>query len=89
MAAGAILKSLYTKLFHVSCVAHLLHNCALKVKSHFEDANILVAQVEISLQTTDLTTQLLKIEDLHECLVKLMETIESTKYIIKEAEQAL
>ena len=36
MAAGAILKSLYSKLFRVTCVAHLLHNCAMKVKSHFE-----------------------------------------------------
>ena len=30
MAAGAILKSLYPKLFHVTRVAHLLHNCTMK-----------------------------------------------------------
>ena len=33
MAAGTILKSLYPNLFYVTCVAHLLHNCAMKVKS--------------------------------------------------------
>ena len=37
--AGITLKSLYPKLFHVTCVAHLLHNCAMKIKSHFEDAD--------------------------------------------------
>ena len=37
IAAGIILKSLYPKLFHVTCVAHLLYNCAMKIKSHFED----------------------------------------------------
>ena len=35
IAAGITLKSLYPKLFHVTCVAHLLHNCAMKIKSHF------------------------------------------------------
>ena len=39
IAAGIMLKSLYPKLFHVTCVAHLLHNCAMKIKSHFEDVN--------------------------------------------------
>ena len=33
VAACAILKSLCTKLFHVTRVAHLLYNCATKVKS--------------------------------------------------------
>ena len=31
IAAGITLKSLYPKLFHVTCVAHLLHNCAVKI----------------------------------------------------------
>ena len=46
VAAGAILKSLYSKLLHVTCVAHLLHNCAMKVKSHFEDVDQLIAKVK-------------------------------------------
>ena len=39
VAAGAILKSLYPKLFHVTCVAPLLHSFGTKVKSHFEDVD--------------------------------------------------
>ena len=46
IAAGITLKSLYLKLFHVTCVAHLLHNCAMKIKSHFEDVDQLIAKVE-------------------------------------------
>ena len=39
-------KSLHRKLFHETCVAHLLHNCALKVKSHFKDIDQLIAKVK-------------------------------------------
>ena len=46
IAAGITLKSLYPKLFHVTCVAHLLHNCAMKIKSHFEDMDQLIAKVK-------------------------------------------
>ena len=45
IAAGITLKSLYPKLFHMTCMAHLLHNCAMKVKSHFEDMNQQIAKV--------------------------------------------
>ena len=45
IAAGITLKFLYPKLFHVTCVAHLLHNCAMKIKSHFEDVDQLIAKV--------------------------------------------
>ena len=46
IAAGITLKSLYPKLFHVTCVAHLLHNCAMKIKSHFEAVDQLIAKVK-------------------------------------------
>ena len=46
IAAGITLKSLYPKLFHVTCVAHLLHNCAMKIKSHFEDVVQLIAKIK-------------------------------------------
>ena len=46
VAAGAIIKSLYPKLFRVTCVAHLLHNGAMKVKSYFEDVDQLIAKVK-------------------------------------------
>ena len=45
IAAGITLKSLFTKLFHVTCLAHLLHNCA-QIKSHFEDVDQLIAKVK-------------------------------------------
>ena len=47
IAAGITLKSLYPKLFHMTCVAHLLHNGAMKIKSHFEDVyQQLIAKVK-------------------------------------------
>ena len=48
VATGAILKSLYPKLFNAKCEAHLLHNCAVKVKSHFEDVNEPLAKVRLA-----------------------------------------
>ena len=33
--AGKTLKELYSFLMHVTCVAHLLHNCAMRVRAHF------------------------------------------------------
>ena len=46
VTAGAKLRSLYPKLFYVTCVADLLHNCAMKVKSHFEVVDQLIAKVK-------------------------------------------
>ena len=46
VAAGITLKSLYPKLFHVMCLTHLLHNCAMKIKSHFEDVDQQIAKVK-------------------------------------------
>ena len=46
IAAGIKLKSPYPNLFQVTCVAHLLHNCAMKIKSHFEDVDQLIAKVK-------------------------------------------
>ena len=46
IAAGLTLKSVYSKLFHVTCIAHLLHNCAIKIKSHIEDVDQLIAKVK-------------------------------------------
>ena len=45
-AAGITLNSLYPKLFHVTCVAHLLHSCATTIKSHFEDVDQLIAKIK-------------------------------------------
>ena len=35
--AGKTLKELYLSLMHVNCVAHLLHNCAMRVRAHFKN----------------------------------------------------
>ena len=32
--AGKTLKELYPFLMHLNCVAHLLHNCAMRVRAH-------------------------------------------------------
>ena len=55
----------------------------------FEGSGILVTQEKVSLQTTGLGTQLLKIEDQYKCLVRFIETMESAKYTINEAVQAI
>ena len=51
-AGGATLTSLYSKLFHVTCVARLLRNNAMKVKSHFEDVDQLIAKPNHQLSKT-------------------------------------
>ena len=56
IAAGTTLKSLSPKLFHVTCVAHLLHNCAMKIKCHFEDVDQLIAKVK-TITIKDITRQ--------------------------------
>ena len=53
---------------------------------HFE---ILVTQAKICLQKSGLAGQLLKIKDQYECLIKLIEKMESAKYTIKEAVRAI
>ena len=46
IAAGITLKPLFLKLFYVTCVAHLLHNCVIKIKSCLEDVDQLIAKVK-------------------------------------------
>ena len=46
MAPGETLKSLSTKQFCFTCVADLFNNCAVKVKSDFEDVDQLIAKVK-------------------------------------------
>ena len=52
-------------------------------------SGILVTQAKVSLQKSGLAGQLLKIKDQYKCLVKLIEKMESAKYTIKEAVQAI
>lgn len=45
-AAGAILKELYPRLSHVTCIAHLLHNCAERVRNSFPAIDALISTVK-------------------------------------------
>ena len=44
--AGSTMKQFYPRLFHVTCVAHLLHNCAVRVKNVFGDVNSLISRIK-------------------------------------------
>ena len=48
-SAGKTLKELYPSLMHVTCVAHLLHNCAMRVRAHFKNIVTLVLVLRGSL----------------------------------------
>ena len=44
--AGKTLKELYPSLMHVTCVAHLLHNCAMRVRAHFKNIDEVIATIK-------------------------------------------
>ena len=62
---------------------------AKAIVESFVGSGILVTQAKVSLQKSGLAGQPLKIKDQYECLVKLIEMMESAKYTIKEAGQAI
>ena len=45
-AAGRNLKVFYPKMFHVTCLAHLLHNCCLKVRSSYTKVDRLISTIK-------------------------------------------
>ena len=55
----------------------------------FAGSGVSVNQAKVSLQKSALAGQLLKIKDQYECLVKLIKKMESAKYTIKKAVQAI
>ena len=44
--AGKTLKELHASLMHVTCVAHLLHNCAMRVHAHFKNIDERIATIK-------------------------------------------
>ena len=44
--AGKTLKELYLSLMHVTCAAHLLHNCAMRVRAHFKNIDEIIATIK-------------------------------------------
>ena len=45
--AGKILKEFYPSLMHVTCVAHLLHNCAMRMRAHSKNIDEVIATIKI------------------------------------------
>ena len=45
-SAGKTLKELYPSLMHVTCAAHLLHNCAMRVRAHFKNIDEVIATIK-------------------------------------------
>ena len=45
--AGNNLKVLYPNLFHITCLAHLVHNCAMKIRSHYKCVDDLIACIKM------------------------------------------
>lgn len=46
ISAAKTLHILYPNLFHVTCMAHLMHNCAMKVKAHYNNVDLLIANIK-------------------------------------------
>ena len=44
--AEKTLKKLYPSLMHVTCVAHLLHNCAMRVCAHLKNIDEIIATIK-------------------------------------------
>ena len=44
--AGKALKKLCPSLMHVTCVAHLLHNCAMRVRAHFKNIDEIITTIK-------------------------------------------
>ena len=44
--AGKTLKEFYASLMHVTCVAHLLHNCAMRVRAYFKNIDEIIATIK-------------------------------------------
>ena len=44
--AGKTLKKLYPSLMHVTCVAHLLHNCAMRVRAHLKNIDEIIGTIK-------------------------------------------
>ena len=43
---GKTLKELCPSLMHVNCVAHLLHNCAKRVRGHFKNIDEVMSTIK-------------------------------------------
>ena len=52
--AGSVLKTLHPNMFHITCLAHMLHNCAMKIQAFFPAIDFVIASVkEITVKNKD------------------------------------
>ena len=55
------LKNVYVNMNHISCIAHLAHNCALKIKTNYKRVDLLIDLTkQLSLRTTQIEILLMK-----------------------------
>ena len=47
--AGKTLKELYPSMMHVTCIVHLLHNCAMRVRAHFKNIDKIIATIKAAI----------------------------------------
>ena len=48
LKTGDTLKIMYQRLLHVTCTAHLLHNCAEHIRAHFKATDYLMSSIEVA-----------------------------------------
>lgn len=60
IAAGKALEVFYPRLIHVTCISHLLHNCALRIKSYYNDVNNLISSIKAALTKNNQRQELFK-----------------------------
>ena len=58
--AGKTLKELYPSLMHVTCVAHLQHNCAMPVRAHFKSIDEIIATIKAATIKTKIARKIFK-----------------------------
>ena len=46
LKAGDTLKIMYQRMLHVTCTAHLLHNCAGHIRAHFKATDNLISSIK-------------------------------------------
>ena len=46
--AGKTSKELYPSMMHVNCIAHLLHNCAMRVHAHFKNIDVVIPTIKVA-----------------------------------------
>ena len=46
LKAGDTLKIMYQRLLHVTCIAHLVYNCAERIRAHFKITDNLISSIK-------------------------------------------